>query len=79
MPDNIIEGVAFHHAPWDSFQERFSPVAATHVASVYHRRQNPTWFQDKTELDVEYLRRIGCAEKEEKWRGVVEETAENGE
>ncbi len=79
LPDSIIEGVAFHHAPSDSFQEGFSPVAATHVASVYHRRQNPTWFQDKTELDVEYLRRIGCAEEEEKWRGVVEETAENGE
>lgn len=79
LPDSIIEGVAFHHAPADSFQEGFSPVAAAHVANLYHRRQNPTWFQDTTKLDVEYLRKIGCAEKEVKWRAVAGETAEGGE
>ena len=67
LPDSVIEAVAFHHGPSEDCQSQFSPLVATHIASIYFERQNPYWLQDGTVVDVEYLRKTGCLEREQIW------------
>jgi hypothetical protein len=64
----MVEAVAYHHRPNDSLQSSFSPVAAVHSASVYHEQGSSSWLRDGSPLDVEFLFRIGCTEKESRWR-----------
>jgi len=73
LPDAVIEAVAFHHNPSESFQAAFSPTAAAHVASVYYERWNPYWLQDGTPMDTEHLGKIGCLEREQTWGGILQE------
>jgi len=68
LPDNVIEGVAWHYRPSESAKSEFSTVATTHVATVYDEQQNPHWMIDSMTLDTDYLTRIGCLEKEKEWR-----------
>ena len=68
LPDNVIEGVAWHYHPSESAKSEFSTVATTHVATVYDEQQNPHWMIDSITLDTDYLTRIGCLEKEKEWR-----------
>jgi HD-like signal output (HDOD) protein len=72
LPDSVIEAVAFHHGPSEDGQSQFSPLIATHIASIYFERQNPYWLQDGTVMDVDYLRKTGCLEREQFWSGGVE-------
>ena len=71
LPENVIEGVAFHHQPSRSFQSTFSTVAATHFASILQEEQQNFWMQDRTPLDTDFMHRIGCADHEATWRSVV--------
>ncbi len=73
LPGNIVEGVAWHHSPSSSMQAGFSTVAAAHVASVYDETRNSYWMADGTSLDGEYLKKIGCENKEQQWRSLQQE------
>lgn len=73
LPGNVIEGVAWHHFPSGSIQTGFSTVAATHAASTYDEMQNSHWMADGTSLDADYLRKMGCEQKEQEWRSLQEE------
>ena len=75
LPDAVIDGVAWHHAPSGSIQTGFSPALATHVATIFHEQQSPFWMQDGIPLDVEYLNRNGLAEREQVWRKGLDELA----
>ncbi|MGB8323413.1 MAG: hypothetical protein WCE52_10680, partial [Candidatus Acidiferrum sp.] len=72
LPDSVIEAVAFHHRPSKDGQSQFSPLVATHMASIYFERQNPYWLQDGTVMDVDYLRKTGCLEREQFWSHALE-------
>ena len=72
LPDSVIEAVAFHHGPSEDCQSQFSPLVATHIASIYFERQNPYWLQDGTVVDVDYLRKTGCLEREQIWSRALE-------
>jgi HD-like signal output (HDOD) protein len=67
LPDIVVEAVAFHHNPKESFQSSFSPVIATHAATIYYERLNPSWIQDGTKMDLEYLQQIGYLKREQEW------------
>jgi putative nucleotidyltransferase with HDIG domain len=71
LPDNVIEGVAWHYHPSESAGAVFSTVVATHAATIYDEQQNPHWMIDSIALDVDYLARIGCLEKEKEWRSAL--------
>ncbi len=71
LPSSVIEGVAWQHHPSACSQSKFSAVAATHVAGICDEQNNPYWMMDGTLLDVEYLNKIGCAEKEPSWKNIV--------
>ena len=75
LPEAVIDGVAWHHAPSGSIQTGFSTVLATHVGTVFHEQQCPFWTQDDITLDLEYLNKNGLAGREQIWRKLVEELA----
>ena len=79
LPDAVIDGVAWHHAPSGSIQTGFSPALATHVATVLHEEQSPFWMQDGLALDVDCLTRNGLAGRAQTWHKVVEELASQPE
>ena len=68
LPAPIIEAVAWHHAPSESQQSKFSPVTAVHLASIYHEQKSAYWMQDRTPVDCDFLSRAGCLEREKAWR-----------
>jgi HD-like signal output (HDOD) protein/CheY-like chemotaxis protein len=72
LPSSVVEGVAWQHYPSVCSQAKFSAVAATHVASICDEQNNPYWMTDGTLLDVEYLNKIGCAERELAWKNLVQ-------
>lgn len=75
LPEAVIDGVAWHHAPSGSVKTGFSTVVATHVASVFHEQQFPFWMQDDLSLDVAYLNQHGFAGREQTWHKLVEQSA----
>ena len=75
LPEAVIDGVAWHHAPSRSVQTGFSTALATHAASVFHELQSPFWMQDDISLDVGYLNKNGLAGREQIWRRLVDELA----
>ena len=75
LPEAVIDGVAWHHAPSASIQTGFSTALATHVATVFREQQSPFWMGDDISLDVEYLNKNGFAGREQVWRKLVDELA----
>jgi HD-like signal output (HDOD) protein len=73
LPEAVIDGVAWHHAPSGSVQTGFSTAVATHAASVFHELQSPFWMRDDVPLDVECLNKNGLAGREQTWRKLVEQ------
>jgi putative nucleotidyltransferase with HDIG domain len=76
IPEAVIDGVAWHHAPSGSVQTGFSAALATHVATIFHEQQLRFWMQDDISLDVEYLNKNGLAGREPIWQKLVEELAD---
>jgi HD-like signal output (HDOD) protein len=76
LPEAVIDGVAWHHAPSGSVQTGFSPVLAAHVAGVFHELQSPFWLRDDVPLDIEYLNKNGLTGREQTWRKLVDELAD---
>jgi len=79
LPEAVIDGVAWHHAPSGSVQTGFSTALVTHVATVFHEQKLPFWMQDNISLDVEYLNKNGLAGREHAWHKLVEESADLSE
>jgi putative nucleotidyltransferase with HDIG domain len=73
LPEAVIDGVAWHHAPSGSIQTGFSTAMAAHVATVFHELQSPFWMQDDISLDMECLHKNGLAGREQVWRKLVNE------
>jgi HD-like signal output (HDOD) protein len=73
LPETVIDGVAWHHAPSGSMQTGFSTVMATHVASIFHEQRFPFWMQDNISLDLECLNKNGLAGREQEWSKLEDE------
>lgn len=59
LPAQIVEAVAFHHAPQKIPQATFGVIGAVHVAVALACGTDP---------DIEYLQKMGVADKLECWR-----------
>ena len=79
LPGTIVEAVAWHHEPAESLSVKFSPLAAVHVASVYHDEKGISRLCDRTPIDAAFLAGIGCADREKPWRSKLDETGSNGD
>jgi HD-like signal output (HDOD) protein len=73
LPAVIVEAVAWHHHPSDSPVTEFSPLAAVHVASVFHAQLHPEYNQGDPHLDDEFLERIGLADRQAEWMQICKE------
>jgi len=76
LPGTIVEAVAWHHEPAGSLSVKFSPLAAVHVASVYHEEEGTSRLRDHTPIDTTFLAGIGCAERESVWRNKLDSDAQ---
>jgi putative nucleotidyltransferase with HDIG domain len=73
LPSVIVEAVAWHHHPSDSPVSEFSPLTAVHVGSVFHAQIQPEYRQENSNLDGEFLERIGLADRQAEWMHVCRE------
>ncbi|MGN6134161.1 MAG: HDOD domain-containing protein [Aureliella sp.] len=72
VPDDIVETVAFHHAPSLSRDQGFTPTTAVHVANALDHAQR---YGVPEQLDMPYLERIGVdGRKLSKWREMMSAT-----
>lgn len=67
LPSPVVEAISLHHAPGESLHLEFSALTATHVADaiVSESRTSP--------VDMDYLTRLGLAERLPVWRAAVDE------
>jgi hypothetical protein len=72
LPGTIVEAVAWHHEPAQSLSVKFSPLAAVHVASIYHDEKSNSRMRDRTPIDTAFLAGIGCADRETRWRSKLD-------
>ena len=75
LPTPLVEAIALHHEPAQTNDLEFSPLTAVHVANVL---EHETGTQDPaavlSQIDLDYLGKIGKAEHLEFWRKELRET-----
>ena len=69
LPTPVVKAVALHHDPSRSTAQAFSPLTAVHAANVFEHefQPGPAGFKPPT-LDVNYLNKLGLAQRAEEWR-----------
>ncbi len=75
LPYSIVEAVALHHRPSVCSLDRFGVVAAIHVADrLVHEAEAAHGLRPppRSGLDLEYLARLGVADRVESWRSIVQ-------
>jgi putative nucleotidyltransferase with HDIG domain len=74
MPIAVIEAIALHHEPCRTAMECFSPLTVAHVATCLETElSDPVLVTTPTVIDMEYLARIGLADRLPLWREAVNE------
>jgi HD-like signal output (HDOD) protein len=75
LPQDLIEAVAFHHDPSAHEVNRFSPLAAVHVANALVHAANGSdgdaEASQPRKLDVRYLERLRCIQRVSAWRSMA--------
>ncbi|MGA7341920.1 MAG: response regulator [Terracidiphilus sp.] len=67
LPASIVEAAAWHHRPSESPVDKFSPLAAVHVASAFDAQFHPEFTHLDPNLDQAFLDRIGLAGRLDAW------------
>jgi len=70
LPDNIVEGVVFHHKPSDCITETFDLCGMVHIANTmeYYERRIPGRWEQLDGLDKTYLNQFGLGRRITFWR-----------
>ena len=69
LSESIVEAIALHHCPSKCSNENFGALTAVHLANaILH--DNSAKDRQVTALDLEYLERLGIADRIEKFRSV---------
>lgn len=74
LPNPIVEAVAFHHQPVDGPDAPFNLVIAVHVANLLDHEMSSQSGPVRPE-DLEYLTKVGLAERYAEWRRVISEVS----
>lgn len=70
MPTDLIEAVALHHEPIDSFGKSFSTLAAVHIANaIVHHRKNPE--HPSAATSDAFLLEVGKSDSWQDWLDVT--------
>jgi HD-like signal output (HDOD) protein len=65
LPGEIVDAIAFHHAPRESGQQKFSPLTAVHIADALIDEHDRSTRQ---RLDTGYLAALGLDGSIDFWR-----------
>ncbi|MFQ5491870.1 MAG: HDOD domain-containing protein, partial [Phycisphaerae bacterium] len=77
LPDPIVEATAFHHDPARSRNESFSALTAVHAANaLVLELAGGDEDGTKAQLDLDYLARVGVADRITAWRSDCHNTVE---
>ncbi len=70
LPDNIVEGVVFHHKPSDCITDLFDLCGMVHIANTmeYYERLMPGRWEQLEGLDETYLHQFGLNRRISFWR-----------
>jgi HD-like signal output (HDOD) protein len=74
LPAPIVEAVAFHHTPEQSSNAKFSPLTAVHAANALEYELDGL----DSDLNLEYLDRLGVADRVDAWREEAEKLRTTG-
>ncbi|RME97901.1 MAG: HDOD domain-containing protein [Chloroflexi bacterium] len=75
LPDQVVEALAFHHHPSQRSCRTFCPLIAVHAANgLVHQFRHTTEPGAQPKLDVDYLTRLGYAQKLPAWNNLCRET-----
>ena len=67
VPEPIVKAIAFRSCPGRSSDRAFSPLAAVHVAAAAVETGPEDLGGVTAPVDMEYLERIGCADRIDTW------------
>lgn len=74
LPGPVVEAIAFHHCLEDYPEGAFSPALAVHVANaLYYENRPQTGPETATDLNLDYLEKLGFGNRIEIWRGICTE------
>ncbi len=75
LPEDIVEGVAFHHNPGGCAAKVFSPLTAVYAANIleHHARSNRRMEDLEKQFDGEYLMRFHLDGRIPAWEKVSEQ------
>jgi putative nucleotidyltransferase with HDIG domain len=74
LPPEIVEAIAFHHAPNKHFWDAFGPVTAVHAADcLLHEFKPDTGGAAPPAFDHDYLARLGLQDRVDTWRDLCRE------
>ncbi len=74
LPENIIEGIAFHHHPSLIISDKFELCGLVHVAELieYHEQQQPGSWETLNGLDKAYMKNLGLFHRIPLWRDAIQ-------
>lgn len=76
LPDSVVEAVAYHHAPGSCPALRLGTLTAVHAANALaHQKSAADKGVPTSELDMDYLDRLGLANRVPFWRTLIEQAA----
>ncbi len=80
FPDPVVEACIFHGVPSASSVNRFTSLAAVHVADCLCNRYRPfDNVSESKECDLAFLQRIGCESRLPAWESLCRQICEEGE
>ncbi|MCX7427909.1 MAG: HDOD domain-containing protein [Planctomycetia bacterium] len=78
LPERVVTAIGLRHSPGISTEESFTPLAALHVADAVLGENLPDSLGSAATIDVEYLERIGCLDRLDRWRSLCRKTLPEG-
>ena len=78
LPDPIVKAIAFHHSPGQSSDQSFTATTAVHVANALLEAETFESLGYAGPIDVDYLKRIGCFDRLDRWRDMCQAVRPEG-
>lgn len=80
LPVPVVEAIALHHRPAPMLTHRFGALAAVHVADALANDLEPASEPlDRTEIDIDYLKHLGLADRLPAWRNACQDEIRSAE
>jgi putative nucleotidyltransferase with HDIG domain len=79
LPFDLVEAVAFHHAPSRGGNRAVSGLAAVHIADVLQHESQPASRLQQSTLDQDFLESLGLSSRIGQWREALQHGPATGQ